>query len=177
MSDTFNEKELKTSFNRYYDFYRMKRSPKNREDWNRFTLNKQTIDTIQKQGKSIIGSDFNIKPYPYKFYFLHRIQWSFMNLWKWIKKTDPKIKNVINSGTFIIIGAVSMFFFNRWLDNEQQDKIKKYEQELKLKDQTIQNYEVFSDSLLIEIKKKESITKGGFELVHQKDSTLMNDND
>lgn len=72
---------------------------------------------------------------------------------------------------------VSMFFIKHHIENEQQDKIKKYEQELKLKDQTIQNYEAFSDSLLTEIKQKELIIKGGFELAHPKDSILKNGND
>lgn len=177
MSDTFDENELKKSFNRYYNFYRMKRSPKNHENWNRFTLQKQNIDTIQKHGISIIGSDFNVKPFPYNFYFIYRIIWSFMKLWKWIKKTDPKLKKVQNSAFFAILLFVSMFFIKHYIENEQQDKIEKYEQELKLKDQTIQNYEAFSDSLLTEIKKKELKIKGGFEQALQKDSTLTHETD
>ena len=54
MSDVFDENELKKSFNRYYNFYRMKRSPKNNEKWSKFTLDKQNIESIQKHVISIM---------------------------------------------------------------------------------------------------------------------------
>ncbi|WP_143744088.1 hypothetical protein [Maribacter ulvicola] len=104
-----------------------------------------------------------------------------MKLWKWVKKTDPKLKKIQNSAFFAILLFISMFFIKHCVENEQQDKIEKYEQELQLKDQTIQNYEAFSDSLLIEIKKRELIIKEEITKevgkVHPKDSILKNDND
>tara|TARA_R110002096_G_C14392804_1_gene706687 strand:- start:76 stop:600 length:525 start_codon:yes stop_codon:yes gene_type:complete len=174
MSDTFDERELKTSFNRYYDFYRMKRSPKNQENWTRFTLQKQNIDTIQKHGTSIIGSDFNIKPFPYNFYFLYRIIWLFMKLWKWIKKADTKAQKFVKSGFVIIIvyvlGLITKCdFFN--LNN----KTLKETQETTDINHKLKYFQTFSDSLLTETKQKEAKLKE-YEQA-QKDSTLMNDND
>lgn len=141
--------------------------------WQKITYDKKNFEFLINNN---LKTKNEIRNYPYKPYFFYIIKWSFLKLYKWVKKTDPKIKSIIDSGTFITIGAVFMFFINYWLNNSLQDKITNYEQEVQLKDQTIQNYEVFSDSLLIEIKKKESIIKD-FELAHPKDSTSMNKND
>ena len=181
MSETFNKNELKKSFNRYYKFYRMKSSPKNKNNWNRFTFDKQNIEAINKFGISILGSQFDYKPYPYKPYFIYIIIWSFMSLWKWIKKTEPKLKKIQNSAFFAILLFISMFLIKHYIENEQKDKIRTYEQELKLKDQTILNYKAFSDSLLIEIKKMElaieAETDKETDKAHPKDSTLKHETD
>lgn len=164
-------KDFKYSYNRLHEIYRVELFEHGK--WGVFTYDKKNFEFIIKNN---LKTKNEIRNYPYKPYFLHRIKWSFTKLWRWIKKTDPKIKSVINSGTFIVIGAVFMFFINLCLDSEQQDTITQYEQEVQLKDQTIQNYKTFSDSLLTEIRKKESIIKG-FELAHPKGSTLTNGND
>jgi hypothetical protein len=142
--------------------------------WRKCTYDKKNFEFLIDNN---LKTKTEIRNFPYKPYFFHRIKWSFIKLWKWIKKTDPKLKKIQNSAFFAVLLFISMFFIKHYIENEQKDKLKKYEQEMKLKDQTIQNYEAFSDSLLTEIKKKELIIKGDFELFHQKDSTLMNDND
>jgi hypothetical protein len=141
--------------------------------WRKCTYDKKNFEFLITNN---LKTNKEIRNFAYKPYFLHRIKWLFINIWKWIKKTDPKIKSIKNSGTFIAILAISMFFIKRLLDNKQKDTIIKYEQEVELKDQTIQNYKVFSDSLLTEIKKKELIIKD-FKYAHPKDNTLMKEND
>ena len=174
MSYKFNERELKKSFNRYYNFYRMKRSPSKLENWTRFTLNKQTIDTIQKQGVSITYSGFKLKPYPYNPYFFYRIIWSIMKLWKWIKKTNIKLKHSFTGGFFVLLFFI-IANIPKYLPNNDQEPNQEYIDTLKYKEHKIQYLQTFSDSLLTEIKQKEAIIKE-FELA-QKDSTLMNGND
>lgn len=158
MSDTFDENELKKCFNRYHGFYRMKRSPKNQENWNRFTLYKKSINTIQEHGKSIIGSEFNVKTFPYNFYFLYRIIWSFMKLWKWIKKTNIKLKHSFTGGFFVLLFFIIANIPN-YLHNNNQEPNQEMIDTLKYKERKIQYLQNFSDSLLTEIKQKEVIIK------------------
>jgi hypothetical protein len=164
-------KDFKYSYNKLHKVYRVKLFEHGK--WRKCTYDKKNFEFLIANN---LKTKNEIRSFSYRPYFFHSIKWLSIKLWKWIKKNDPKIKYILNSGTFIIIGAVSMFFINHWLDNKEKDTITKYEQELKLKEQTIQNYEVFSDSLLREIKKKELIIKD-FELAHHKYSILMNGND
>ena len=164
-------KDFKYSYNRFYKIYRVELFEHG--NWRKCTYDKKNFEFLIANN---LKTKNEIRSFPYRPYFLHRIIWSFMKLWKWIKKTDPKIKYLLNSGTFILIGGIFMFFINLWLDNKKQDIITNYEKEMKQKEQTIQNYKAFSDSLLKEIKKKESTIKG-FEQAHPKDSILMNESD
>ena len=98
------------------------------------------------------------------------------DLINWIKLTDIKLKKIKNSALFAIFLFVCSIFIKCFLENKQQDEIKNYEQVVRLKEQTIQNYKEFSDSLLKEIKLKEVIEKSDFEYL-KKDSTLNNETD
>lgn len=168
-SEKFNEKELKRSYNKYYSFYRLKRRYKNTKHWNRFTLDKQSINTIQKNGKGILGG-FEMETYPYKPYFYYKIIWLFMSFWSWIKKTNIKLKHSLSGGFFILIGFIIANMPNYLPNNRERNQ--EILDTLRCKEYKIQNLQTFSDSLLIEIKQKELIIKE-FEQV-QKDNNLKN---
>jgi hypothetical protein len=138
--------------------------------WRKCTYDKKNFEFL-------IGNNLKtkseIRSFPYKPYFFHRIKWSFIKLWKWIKKTNTKLKHSLSGGFFILIGFIIANIPN-YLPKDQHNT-QEILDKLNNKDRKIQILQTFSDSLLIEIKQKELIIKE-YELA-QKDSTLMNDND
>jgi len=103
-----------------------------------------------------------------------------MNIWQWINNLEPKVKkikeNAIIGIIFLLLGYLIKNCESTRKTSSQVNSTTNYEQELILKEQTIQNYEAFSDFLLREIKKKE-LTIKDFELARPKGSILKNGND
>ena len=166
-----NVSDFKYSYNKFYKMYRVQLFE--HDKWQKCMYDKTNFEFVINNN---LKTNYEIRNYPYKPYLYFIIKWSFMNLWKWIKLNDPKIKYIQNSGTFWIINIVFIFITNCYLNNEKTQKIEKYEKDLKLKDKTIQNHKVLTNSLLKEIKQKESIIKD-FEMAHLKDSILKSKND
>ncbi len=138
--------------------------------WRKCTYDKKTFEFLIENN---LKTKNEIRNFPYIPYFFHRIKWSSMKLWKWIKKTNTKLKHSLSGGFFILIGFIIANIPN-YLPKDQHNT-QEILDKLNNKDRKIQNLQTFSDSLLIEIKQKELIIKE-YELA-QKYSTLMNDND
>ena len=167
--------DFKYSYNRFHKIYRVELLEHGK--WRKRTYDKKNFEFLIANN---LKTKNEIRNFPFKLYILHRIKWSFMNLWKWLNNIEPKVKK-IKENAIISIVLLSFGYLIKNCESKQKassqvSRITNYEQELKLKEKTIQNYKAFSDSLLTEIKKKELIIKD-FELAHHKDSTLMNGND
>ncbi|WP_281638408.1 hypothetical protein [Flavobacterium marginilacus] len=167
-----NINDFKYSYNRFYKIYRVKLFEHGK--WQKCTYDKKNFEFLINNN---LKNNDEIKNFPYKPYLFFIIKWWLMNLWKWIKINDPKIKNIQDSGTLWVLGLLcTIFISNSWINSKENNETTKDEKEMQLKEQTIQNYKVLTDSLLIEIKQKESIIKD-FVLAHQKDSILKSKND
>lgn len=170
-SDELNIKDFKYSFNKYNKIYNLEILEFGK--WRRLTLDEDAFKTAIKIK---FRTKDNTRNNPYKPYLKYRIVWGLMNFWKWIKKIEPKLKKIQKSAIFAILFFITMLFIKHYIENEQKDTIRKYEQEMRLKEKTIQNYKVFSDSLLKEIKQKELKEKGG-SVFPKKDSSLKQEKD
>lgn len=168
-------KDFKYSYNRLHNIYRVQLFEYGK--WRKCTYDKKNFEFIVNNNLKTRSEIRNFSYSPYLFYI---IKWSSIKLWKWIEKKEPKVKKIRENA---IIGIV--FLILGYLINNRESTYKTFfqtsstpnnEQEIKIKDQTIQNYKAFSDSLLKEIEKKEVIIKE-YELAHPKDSILKNKND
>ncbi|NDK18744.1 MAG: hypothetical protein GW912_07030 [Zetaproteobacteria bacterium] len=167
--------DFKYSYNRFYKIYRVELFEHG--NWRKCTYNKKNFEFLIANN---LKTKNEIRNFPYKPYFLHIIKWSFMNIWQWINNLEPKVKkikeNAIIGIIFLLLGYLIKNCESTRKTSSQVNSTTNYEQELILKEQTIQNYEAFSDFLLREIKKKE-LTIKDFELARPKGSILKNGND
>jgi len=160
-------KYFKYSYNRFHKVYRVELFEHGK--WRKCTYDRKNFEFLIHHN---LKTKNEIRNFPYKPYFYYRIKWNLKYLGKWIKKTDSKIQKFIKSGFVILLvyflGLITKCNFFNFQNNNQEDKKETID-----KAQTNLNYKTLSDSLSIEIKKKELIIKV-FESA-EKDSTLTNE--
>lgn len=161
--------DFKYSYNRFYKIYRVELFKHGK--WQKITYDKKNFEFLINNN---LKTKNEIRNYPYKPYFFHRIKWLFLKLWKWIIKADTKARKFVKSEFVIIITYFLGFITNCDFFKSHNTDQKETQETIDI-DHKLKYFQTFSDSLLTEIKQKEEKIKE-YELA-QKDSTLMNDND
>tara|TARA_R110002049_G_scaffold277604_3_gene456153 strand:- start:4861 stop:5358 length:498 start_codon:yes stop_codon:yes gene_type:complete len=162
-------KDFKYSYNIFQKIYRVELFEHGK--WRKCTYDKKNFEFLIANN---LKTKNEIRNFPYKPYFLYRIKWSFINLWKWIIKADTKAQKFVKSGFVIIITYFLGFITNcNFFNSHNTDQ--KETQEIIDTNHKLKYFQTFSDSLLTEIKQKEAIIKE-FEQA-QKDSTSKTQSD